>query len=198
MSKQQSWCDKAVFDKVESDFIHMTSTGLYRESEFEMLRKMLSDNNHLTNNHSVSNSDRKWFDRYVATQKMMTNRLNRENPTPLPGDVLYVECQNGRVHENALIVDALTENGKTYFTVLTNGGCLIVDITQPHDVALKMVSNGGPYFSGVSYEHFACDTDVGSHAYWIWADRPCAAGGLWLLNQPVLRWRLKEIHPNIY
>lgn len=193
MSKQQP-----VFDKVESDFIYMTSTGLYQESEYELLRKMLSDNLNLINRHPVSNKDRKWFDRFVATQKMMTNRLNRENPTPLPGDVLYVECLNGRVHENALIVDTRTENGKTFFTVVPHGGCLIVDITQPHDVALKMVSSGGPYIGGVTHEHFASDKDVGTHNFWIWADRPCAHSAIWLINQPVLRWRLKEIHPNFY
>lgn len=185
-------------EKIEYELLFMTSTGLYKESEFEKLREMLSDNTNLINHHWASNTDRKWFDRFVTTQQMMNNRLNRKDPEPLPGDVLYVECQNGRVHENALIVDTRISNGKTEFIVVPNGSGLIVDITQPHDTALKMISSGGPYIGGLTHDHFACDVDVGTHNFWIWADRPVAHGALWLINQKVIRWRLKEIHPNFY
>lgn len=180
--------NKLIFDR-------FFSSGEYLDSEKNLLWEMLMENPGFTNAQAKHSTNRVWFENFKAAESLLVRKFQRENPQPLAGDCVYIECDNGRIYEDALIAYAPnTLNEK--FVLVTQGGGHIRNVHQSPIEHLNMSVAGG-YFMGVHAHEFSEVTDSVQQPFWFWAEKPCANGGLYI-KRPVIRWRLKQINPNFY
>lgn len=177
-------------------FDRFIQTNQYQESEYQTLWEMLLENPGFICTHATHSTNRLWFDRYLKVEKLLTERLNRSQPTPLAGDAVLIQCSNGKVYEDAMIAYGPTHERDT-FSVVTEGGGHIINIDQSPQQSLKMAVCGG-YFMGVHLDEFHPEMkDTIDKPFWFWGDKPCGNGGIWI-TRPVPRWHLKQINPKFY
>lgn len=178
-------------------FSSFLSTGLYEESDYELLWEMITRNHMFLSEHARFRTDRKWFDRYKAASYLLGQKLNHQSTTPLGGDCAYIRCENGHIYEDAMIAYGLDNSGtEGKVSVVVRGGGHLHDIHQNHNESLSMAISGG-YFQGVMATEFSGRHDTVDKSFWLWADRPQKNGGLYI-TRPVKRWHLSVINPNFY
>lgn len=175
-------------------FDRFISTNEYIESEFELLWEMLLHNPRFIYTHANNSTNRLWFDNYQKADRLLNERLNRSHPKPLAGDAVYIECENGRVYEEAMIAYEPCSL-KDKFSIVTQGGGHIYNLSQSPFDSLKMSVCGG-YFQSVHADEFLEVRDTVGKPFWFWGDTACGNGGF--ITRPVPRWSLKQINPNFY
>jgi hypothetical protein len=181
--------------ETKSFFDRFISTNQYVEPEHDILLEMLFQNPNFMYAHAKYSTSRVWFDNYLKADKLLRERLNRSQPKPLAGDAVYIECENGRVYQDAMIAyEPCSLNEK--FSIVTQGGGHIYNLSQSPFDSLKMSVCGG-YFQSVHADEFLEIKDTVHKTFWFWGDTACAHGGLWI-TRPVPRWSLKQINPNFY
>lgn len=178
-------------------FNRFIATGQYQEQDYELLYEMICGNYMFLSAHGRHSINPLWFERYKVVSQLLADKLNRNNPKPLAGDCVLINCNNGKVYNDATITHGEDNSGTAgRLGVCVKAGCHIYDIHQSAELSLGMSVSGG-YFQGVNADEITDTFDTVENTFWFWAEKPTQNGGLYI-NRPVRRWALKNINPNFY
>lgn len=179
-------------------FERFIETGLFQDSDHDLLYEMIAGNIQFLTEHAQHNISPIWFEKYKAAANLFEKKLYRENKSPLAGDCVYLECKNGRVYEDAIIAYGEDTSGTEGRIIVVTQGCgHLADIHQSAEKSLKMSVSGG-YFKGIDVSEInAGKFDFVDRTFWFWADRPKGNGGLYI-KRSVPRWHLYAINQDFY
>jgi hypothetical protein len=108
-----------------------------------------------------------------------------DSQRPLVGHRVKVITKEGKVYENSLIESV---NDDETITLCMNASAHICS-TNLRVTGLPLCVSGG-YFSRVPVQQLTpLDQTLGR--YWLWGDRPCEKGGIYI-NEQIKRWLLDD------